>query len=126
MQLNISRIKEIRREIGDIFSLIKNPRPWSDYDRYYFLCAEFDTLISVLNLLEQGAYKESFVLLRTVFEKFLYFWLMLEGKKYRWMITYNVQPIVSKTPKEARDNTIAHLKTEKNSGNPKLKDVIQI
>jgi hypothetical protein len=76
-------------------------------------------------MLEQRAYKESFVLLRTTFEKFLYFWLMFEGKRFRWTDTYNIRPKISKTPKEARDRTIA-LRTEKKNGNPKLKDVLQI
>jgi hypothetical protein len=126
MQLDISRIRKIKEETSNIFSIINKPRLYSDYDRYYFLCEEFDTLICILNLLELRAYKESFVLLRTVFEKFLYFWLMLEGKRYRWTVTYNIQPIVSKAPKEARDNTIEHSYAEMKSGNPKLKDVIQI
>jgi hypothetical protein len=126
MLLDISRIRKIKEEMSDIFSIINKPRLYSDYDRYYFLCSEFETLICVLNLLELRAYKESFVLLRTVFEKFLYFWLMLEGNRYRWTVTYNIQPIVSKTPKEARDNTIEHSNAEMKSGNTKLKDVIQI
>jgi hypothetical protein len=125
MDLNLSRIREIRDELQNLFSLIKSPRVYTDYDRYNFLSTELDTLVNILNMLEQRAYKESFVLLRTTFEKFLYFWLMFEGKRFRWTDTYNIRPKISKTPKEARDRTIA-LRTEKKNGNPKLKDVLQI
>jgi len=106
LKLDTDRIKEIRNEINQIFRIVYKPSLWTDYNRYYFLRTEIDTLIAALNLSEEKNYKESFILLRTVLEKFLFFWLMHEGKMYRWTITYNIQPIFSKTPKEARDATM--------------------
>jgi hypothetical protein len=61
MDLNLSRIREIRDELQNLFSLIKSPRVYTDYDRYNFLSTELDTLVNILNMLEQRAYKESFL-----------------------------------------------------------------
>jgi hypothetical protein len=49
MDLNLSRIREIRDELQNLFSLIKNPRVYTDFDRYNFLSTELDTLVNILN-----------------------------------------------------------------------------
>jgi hypothetical protein len=49
MDLNLSRIREIRDELQNLFSLIKSPRVYTDYDRYNFLSTELDTLVNILN-----------------------------------------------------------------------------
>lgn len=98
----------------------------TDFNRRHFLFSEIDTLIKVIDLVELNIFKESFIILRTVFEKFLFFWLMFEGKKYRWITTYKIIPNKNNTPKYTRDNTLQLWKKEKAAGNIKFKDVINM
>jgi hypothetical protein len=91
-----------------------------------YLYSELDTLIATLGLLETGKYKESFIVIRTVLEKFLYFWLMMKGRKYRWNRTFHVRPNVGSTAKTARDNTANLWKQQKELGNPDYKDILNI
>jgi hypothetical protein len=53
-----------------------------------------------------SAYKESFIILRTILEKFLYFWLIFEGLKFKRTIHYTIDVVESKNAKEARDKTL--------------------
>lgn len=101
-----NRLRDMRKEINDISGLIYEPSYPTDHKRLIFLLTEIDTLLAILNLNEQRAYKECFILLRTVLEKFLFFWLMLEGTKYRWTEEYEIHPITSKSSQEARDATL--------------------
>jgi len=55
----------------------------------------------------------------------MFFWLMFEGKRYRWTTTYKIMPIKN-TTKYARDNTLQLWKKEKAAGNIKFKDVINM
>ena len=73
---------------------------------------ELVTLKNIIDLAERNFFKESFILLRTVFEKFIFFWLMFEGKRYRWTTTYKIMPIKN-TTKYAHDNTLQLWKKEK-------------
>jgi hypothetical protein len=106
MVTDFNLLSRKKHELDDIFALINKPSYPTDYNRYYFLSTELDTLFRVISLTEIRAYKKSFILLRTVLEKFLFFWLMLEGTTYRWTITYNIIPNKSKTATEARDKTL--------------------
>jgi len=76
--------------------------------------------------LEEGLYKESLILIRTVFEKFLFFWLMFYGNKYRHPKSYNIQKKTSKTDREARDATMDEWKKLWKQGDSRLRDVISI
>jgi hypothetical protein len=96
-----------------------------DYNRRHFLLTELGTLSNIIDLVEANFFKESFLILRTVFKKFMFFWLMFEGKRYRWTTTYKIMPIEN-TPTCARDNTLQLWKKEKAAGNIKFKDVINM
>jgi hypothetical protein len=122
----IKRIREIRTEVDDISAIVEKQSFPVEYNRRVFLFSEIDTLIATLRLLENRFYKESFIIIRTVLEKFLYFWLMLEGRKYRWPVNYRVQPKTSLTVKEARDNTLDLWQREKKSGNQNFDEIINI
>jgi hypothetical protein len=79
--------------------------------------------MNVLSLVESRAYKECFILLRTVLEKFLFFWLMLAGNKFRWTDTYTIYPTISKTKREARDTTFDLWKNLNKSGDKRFQYV---
>lgn len=120
------RIKEIRQEVHDIGLLVEEEHIPTDSNRREFLFSELDTLISILNLLEERHYKESLIILRSSFEKFLFYWLMFEGKIYRFSKIIRIIPKTSKTSIEARDNTLSFYKKEKKNGNLSFKDVIDM
>ena len=126
MSIDIDRLKIIYQNIHSISELDRKQRFPTDSNRRYFLFYELDTLINIIDLAETNIFKESFIVLRTVFEKFLFFWLMFEGKKYRWTTTYNIIPNKDNTPQDARDNTFQLWKKQKTAGNIKFKDVINI
>ena len=89
------------------------------------MLSELGTLRNISDLVELDIFKESFIPLRTVFEKFMYFWLMFEAKKYRWTTTYKIIP-KKNTLKNTRDNTFHLWKKEKAAGNIQFKDVLCI
>jgi hypothetical protein len=123
----ISIIKQIAEEVKYIFGdLVYEPAIPTDYDRQDYLFSEIDTLLMILNISQERHYKESFILIRTVFEKFLFFWLMFYGKKYRHPMSYNIQRKTSKTDREARDATMAEWKKFWKNGDSRLRDVISI
>lgn len=125
----LNRLIEIRNDIDNIYDdILKEYTLNVDIDdrRVTFLLTEFDTLMQALKLIEYKGYKESFILLRTSFEKFFYFWLMLEGKKYRWTMRQIIQRTISKTDKEARDMTLEKWRTDKKNGDPHYKDIIDM
>lgn len=126
MPIDNERIKVIYQNIHTISEIDKHQRFPTDFNRRHFLFSEIDTLIKVIDLVELNIFKESFIILRTVFEKFLFFWLMFEGKKYRWITTYKIIPNKNNTPKYTRDNTLQLWKKEKAAGNIKFKDVINM
>ncbi len=128
---NLSRLKSIRGEVNniypDIISGMKVTRAGIDDTRAIFLLAEMDSLERVIELFEKRAYKESFILLRTVIEKFLYFWLMLEGKRYRWTKYFRVNTKSSSdSVKEGRDNTVNIWRDGKKKGFPDYRNIIDI
>mgnify|MGYP007033735426 CR=1 FL=1 len=66
----------MRTEITYIMSdLIPIPTFPIDSNRENYLFSEIDSLLVVLNMIERKQYKESFILIRTIFEKFLFFFL---------------------------------------------------
>lgn len=99
------KLQGIRNEIDKISEIMDRGSSLTNQYRRDFLISEIDTLMNVLSLVETRAYKECFILLRTVLEKFLFFWLMLAGNKFRWTDTYTIYPTISNTRREARDAT---------------------
>jgi hypothetical protein len=126
MNFNPNKIRNMRDEINGISGIIDNYATPTEQNRCNFLFTEMNTLMNVMNLNEQKGYKECFILLRTVLEKFLFFWLMFKGRKYRWTVTFHIIPNISKTITEARNKTLELWKNEMKSGNPYLKSVIDI
>jgi hypothetical protein len=90
------------------------------------LQSEFDCMESILILLAENKFEDSFILLRHILETFLYFWLMLEGKLYRRTRTFNIIPNPGSTVKEARDRTFEKWVTERKAGHSRYKDVVNI
>jgi hypothetical protein len=111
--IDFTLLTGLKNQTDDIGGIATSSRSFSDYNRHIFLRSELDTLSAICNLAKSRAYKESFILLRTVFEKFLFFWLMLEGNKYRWTRRYYIQREVSRTPKEATKKSTALERREK-------------
>jgi hypothetical protein len=129
MDGSLKRLFEIRENIDNIYDDILQDYSLNvsiDDRRTAFLLTEFDTLMQTLRLIEHKGYKEALILIRSSFEKFFYFWLMLEGKKYRWTMQYYIQRSTSATDREARDNTLAKWQSGKKSGDPLYAEVIDI
>lgn len=65
-------------------------------------------------------------MLRSTFEKFLYYWLMLKGTKYRWTVHYHIEKQASKTTEDARDITLDKWLGEKECGNEAFQEAKKI
>ena len=126
MTIDSKVLRRIGNKMDDMFALVNKPSYPTSYNQHFFLLTERDTLLTTLSLVKLRSYKESFILLRTVLEKFLFFWLMLQGRKYRWTETYNIIPKTSQNSKEARDKTLELWKKERKLGSSKLKNAINI
>lgn len=125
----LKRLLEIRNEIDKIHEDILYGYSLNvdiDDRRAAFLLTEFDSLVHVLELIESKGYKEALILIRSSFEKFFYFWLMLEGKKYRWTMRHYIQRSTSSTDREARDITLEKWREAKKRGDPLYTEVIDI
>jgi hypothetical protein len=118
MLLGVEKLTEVRKQIRFISGVIDSMVFPTDSDRMSYLFTELDSLITVLKLSEGNSYKESFIVLRTILEKFLYFWLMFEGIKFRRTIHYTINVVESKNSKEARDKTLKLWKALPKSGDP--------
>jgi len=97
---------------------------WSTY--FQILHSQCDTLDSILRLLNDGKYKECFILLRTVFETYLVFLLMLKGRRYRETKRFNIIPDPSSNKKDARDRTMEKWVKEWKCGDAKYKNIVAI
>jgi hypothetical protein len=125
--MELDRITKIREEINLIsHDLIPVPVIPTDSNREDFLFSELDTLSTVIDILKVKKYKECFILLRTVLEKFLFFWLMFEGKKYRHPMFYTITRQTSRTDREARDSALERWKNEWSNGDENFKEVLSI
>lgn len=125
----IERLREIRESNEDIDKEVLNQKImviFVDDKRVVYYLSEMDSAMMVLDLLQKKAYKEAFILIRTIFEKFLYFWLMLEGRRYRWTVQYTITPKESQTVREARDKTYEKWLAERKAGKPNFADVIDM
>jgi hypothetical protein len=119
MTIDVNRLKEIRHIIDSVWRIIDIPAFPTDTNRKSYMFSELDSLISILSIVNGRGYKECMILLRSILEKFLYFWLMFEGRKYRWTHHYFIEPRKSKTGKEARDKTLELWNNLKRSGDTK-------
>lgn len=90
------------------------------------LQSEADCMGSILMLSEKEKFEDCFILLRHVFETFLYFWLMLEGNLFRFTRKYNIIPKSESTAKKARDKTFEKWMAEWKSGDSSYNDIINI
>jgi hypothetical protein len=128
----IKRILKIKAQLDEIGIDIRSDTRFAyntDDVRLAYFYSEVDTIAKILKVLsELKAYKESFILLRSVFEKFLYFWLMLDGHRYRWTKHY----IVKLNPREKENiehktNRIYEEWVKENrSASSRFKDAVQI
>lgn len=87
---------------------------------------QFDSLSSVITLLEKKTYKDCFDLIRSVLEGYFFLLLMMRGKRYREIRQFRVIQTTSGDPKIARDLTMEKWKMERKSGDPRYSKVICI
>jgi hypothetical protein len=120
--INLTRLKEIRECIDSVWRIVDDPLDPRDSIRKSYMFSELNTLMSIISMVECKSYKECFILLRSVFEKYLYFWLMFDGRKYKWTTHYFVYRTTSITDREARDKTLNMMNNLKMSGDPKYKN----
>lgn len=90
------------------------------------LSSEFDCMESVLTLLDKSKFEDCYILLRHVFETFLYLWLMLEGEIYQFTRKYRIIPNSGSTKAQARDKTFEKWRREKKSGSPQYNDIVNM
>ncbi len=126
MSINIERLREIYENIENISEIDTIKIFPTDYNRRHYLLSELRTLNNIIGLVEKNFFKESFILLRTVFEKFMFFWLMFEGKRYRWTTTYKIIPNKNNNPKDARDITYQMWENKKKDGDVAFENVKKI
>ncbi|WP_268543675.1 hypothetical protein [Candidatus Nitrosotenuis cloacae] len=95
-------------------------------DLFDVLQSEFQTMDSILILVKNQKFKESFVIIRTLLELLLYFWLMIEGKLYRQITTYTVQPLDGLTAEERTKEIVQKWKDKKKQGDVGYQQIIDI
>jgi hypothetical protein len=103
----------------------------ADLDWYLInlLCGEIMTLETILELNEKRCFKECFILLRSVLEKWLYFWLILYGIDHRWKVEYKIIPSKEENDKPIkviRDEHCERLRKLKEKGDKNLSEAESI
>jgi hypothetical protein len=88
--------------------------------------SQFDTLDSVISLLEKEKYKDCFALLRSVFESYFFLRLMMHGKRFREIQCINIVPQKGKDATIARDETLEKWRASWKSGDPKYAKVVEL
>ncbi len=96
------------------------------YDLFDVLKTEFKSFESVKTLGRCQRYKDSFNILRSVLEMLLYFWLMVEAKKYQDPRIYTAQSSDDKSSNEIRDIIVSRWKKKKNEGDSKYTHIEEI
>ena len=87
---------------------------------------QFDSMFSVLDLLERERFRDCFILIRSIFESFFCLLLMLKGELYKETREIKIIPKKGNKPEEARDNTLDLWTKKWLSGDPNFKKVIFI
>jgi hypothetical protein len=87
---------------------------------------QFDTLASIILLLEKEQYKDCFALLRSVFESYFFLQLMMFGKRFRESRRFKIIPQADKEPRVARDETLEKWKNDKRAGDPRYTKVVNL
>jgi len=87
---------------------------------------QFDTLDSVITLLEKGRHKDCFVLLRSVFESSFFLILMMRGKRFRETRRFKVIPNANEDSRTARDKTLAIWEQNRKFGKPNYDKIVNL
>jgi len=87
---------------------------------------QFETLDSVVLLLEKEKHKDSFVLLRSVFESHFFLLLMIHGKKFREARRFRVIPNAGEEAETARDETLKKWRASIKSGDPQYAKIVNL
>lgn len=87
---------------------------------------QFDTLDSVLFLLEKERHKDCFALLRSVFECSFFLMLMMHGKKFRETRRFKVIPGANEDVGTARDKTFEKWHQDRKSGKPQYDKIVNL
>jgi len=123
LQLSIDTISIVQDLEKDALEGLEGiPSEWFDF--LYVGATQFDTLDSVITLLEKGTHKDCFALLRSVFEGYFFLLLMMYGKKYRETRRIRIIPETSKDPKAARDQTLEKWESARKSGDLRYEKII--
>lgn len=97
-----------------------------DTDLFNFLTSEFQTMDSVIELTKSGKFKDAFILLRTVFEMLLYFWLMVEAEVYYFPQILTAKAEDGKSAQQVRDSVFKRWNAKKEAGDPKYQHIIKL
>ena len=95
-------------------------------DLFDIIKSEFESLDSITELVMKRKFKDSLIILRSVFEMMLFYWLVIHGKKYRFLQIFTVISNKENTPKKARDETIKKWRKLKKEKNLKFEKVIDM
>ncbi|MDH3764432.1 MAG: hypothetical protein OER82_01300 [Nitrosopumilus sp.] len=117
---------ELIRSINDDLTI--GDEVYETYNDILFdtIKSEFQSMESALSLIHLNKYKDSFIILRSVFETLLYFWLMIKGKKYRFTREWTITPKEGHTVKEGRDLTYEQWCRDWKTGVENYKNVTSI
>ena len=88
--------------------------------------SDFDFMRTAKKLAGMGCYRESLIIIRTVFEYYFLLLLMAKGKRYRDTRIFHITPISSKTVREARDATYERWVGDWKSGKAEYQEFIAI
>ncbi|MCH8833307.1 MAG: hypothetical protein IIA81_03340 [Thaumarchaeota archaeon] len=97
-----------------------------DTDLFNFLTSEFQTMSSVIELTNSGKFKDAFILLRTIFEMLLYFWLMVEAEIYYIPQVLTAKAENGKSAQENRDFIFERWAKKKREGDKKYQHIIKM
>ena len=107
----------------DVTAALKIPNMY--YDSICdMMLNNFESLNTVSVLVKHKKFKDCFTLLRPVFESMLYFWLVVDGKKYRSYTSYFIRPDDNESSKDARDETYDLWYKKWKEKDPHYKDVV--
>lgn len=97
----------------------------AQYTRH-LVYGEIITLEAILELSEKNSFKECFIILRSVLEKLLYFWLLLHGKRYKGRKEFTVHSKDNKSGNERRDEIFNKWKKLKKENHENFRDIKSI